>query len=144
MAREMLKDASPEQLERLRELAGRMRRDQNLLGGDGPGDEPSPAVAQRPPSAAEEPGTTPVDARRRPSGPGASERVLAEYYSDRPVDREAAAGPAPTGLFQQAARAAEQAVEQQAVPARHSDLVRRVFRRYASQPAAPASEPSKP
>ena len=81
---------------------------------------------------------TPVDARSAPPEAAAPrERVIAEWYSPHRAHPAAARGSAMQNDLRAAARGAERAVEQQSVPARHADLVRRVFRRYAERAAPP-------
>jgi len=131
-AERLLADASPEDRERLERLA------RDAAGPRGPIVPPT----DRTPLG--DVPTTPVDAR--PSDPAASpkDRVIAEWLSDRapdrggPVTREAVA----EGV-RDAARGAERAIEQQAVPQRYGDLVRRVFRRYVDRaaPAGPVTPP---
>jgi hypothetical protein len=68
-----------------------------------------------------------VDARKPAtvSGPEKPpERTIAEWYSDKPNEHEGTAG-APAEAIRQAAQGAERAIEQQQVPARYQDLVRR-------------------
>lgn len=152
MAERMLRDMSPEEREELRRMAEQMQRqgtpqmppprqvtrpdgqeDPLGLGHGGPGREPQSPMAQQPttPHLGD---VDPVDARppeQRPSTPQQRERVLAEWFGEgiSPSDE----GRIPFEAIRQAAQSAERAVEQQAVPPRYSDLVRRVFRRYAQQ-----------
>src|SRR5690606_36510365 len=79
--------------------------------------------------AAESEGTI-VDSRRRPTGPDARERVLAEYYSDRPIDRDAVTRREDLSeVVQRAERQAERAIEQQTVSPQRRSYIRRVFDR---------------
>lgn len=76
--------------------------------------------------------TTVVDARR-PRDVGEAERALGHLQSaERTGDAGQAAGGSTTP-FAEARRRAERAIEQQGVPARHSELVRRVFRRLSGE-----------
>lgn len=118
MARKMLEESTPEQREELRRLAQELSRP--------PAQPPARTPSQ----------TTPAGVRPTTiSGDRPRERTIAEWYSDRP---DPASGPATfSESVRQAAQGAERAIEQQQVPARHQDLVRRVFKRYADQPAPP-------
>jgi hypothetical protein len=46
--------------------------------------------------------------------------------------------------IQRAAQGAERAIEQQVVPGRYGDFVRRVYRRYGERAAAPGAPPTPP
>lgn len=115
------------------------------------GDQARPATADRttPEGSA---ATQPVDARRPPPTRRPTdeprERVIAEWYSDRPAppvtpaDRRATQPQRPTdNPFTKASEAADRAIEQQTVPARYADMVRRVFQGFSQQAAAPAPSP---
>jgi hypothetical protein len=133
MARKMLEDATPQQRQEIERLAQQIAR--SGKGGGGPGNQRSP-LAQQSPTAPREGPTAPVDARRGPANPGdrPPERIISEWYSDKPVDRSTGtAAPSPAQAMQSAAAGAERAIEQQTVPPRYSDLVRRVFRRYTEE-----------
>lgn len=71
-----------------------------------------------------------------PSGPG---RVAAERPSDRQAPIEVA--PITPGALREAASGVERAIEQQAVPDRRSDLVRRVFERYRARAESGSAKP---
>jgi hypothetical protein len=123
---------TPEQREELQRL---LREWEHPPSGEtgGPGSEPArPRVASR----RNDPGATrtePVDARRAPQDKP-SERVIAEWYSDKPIQRDGSApAPSPAEAMREAAASADRAVEKQEVPARYSDMVRRVFKRYSDQ-----------
>jgi hypothetical protein len=142
LARRMAEQATPEQKEQFQKLMQEMSKVRKPGMGSGPGGQASTAKPQKP-ATLRDAGTQPVDARKQPSAKP-TERVLAEYYSDRPYDRkpgESAAAPM-SEEFKKAADAAERGSEQQAIPARYSDLVKRVFKRYAEQ-TAPPPEPKK-
>jgi hypothetical protein len=102
-----------------------------------------------PPSEPWEGQTDLVDARE-PAGEGAdgqrtdsSEHVIAEWFSNQGIDRSGAASTSPmTEQIQQAREGAEEAIEQQAVPRRHSELIRRIFGRYTQR--AQGQEPLPP
>lgn len=127
MSRQMMEQATPEERDQLRRWAESFQ-------GERPDLPPAPA---RPWTGA----TEPVDARppADPADPQRpdSERVIAEWYSDRTPDPDGRV-PAPAqGELREAARSAEQAIEQQVVPNRYADLVRRVFRRYGERAEPP-------
>ncbi len=106
---------------------------QNGSGSLGPGVPPRSGPAASEPQASDRT----LDARRAPEG-RPRERVIAEWYSNRPpATGEHAARATPAEEVRRAADAADRAIEQQTVPARYSDLVRRVFKRYAEQVATP-------
>lgn len=132
VAKEMTKDLTPEEREQFQQLVNDMAQ------GAGPGSGkrtlPPTGVAG---SGAHNATPVPVDVRRAAEpGDKARERVIAEWYSDRPADRQGQ-GTARADALREAAQSAEHALEQQAVPARYSDLVRGVFRRYSQQPPEP-------
>lgn len=139
-ARRMAEQATPEQQEQLRKFMEGLNK--NKKPGAGAGDQ---RAESRPntPTSPRDTATQPVDARSHKPAPQPNERVLAEYYSDRPYDRkpgEAVAGPI-SEEFKKAADAIERGSEQQPVPPKYSELVKRVFKRYAEQTAPP--EPPK-
>ena len=145
MARRMAEQMTPEQQEQFRKLAQDYTKLQGP--GSGPGDEPMPLTLRRP-AAPRDAATRPVDARKSPDAQSKpSERVIAEWYSDRPIDRKPGeaepAGPISED-FKKAAEAAERGSEQQQIPARYSDLVKRVFKRYAEQTARPPQPMQEP
>lgn len=74
---------------------------------------------------------------REPVGGG---RVAGERPSD-PSAQEATIPPVTPARLQEAAAGAERAIEQQSVPDRRSELVRRVFRRYAERAQTPGTAP---
>lgn len=72
---------------------------------------------------------TVVDSRREVS-PDARERVLAEYFSDRPIDREARTQREELAeVVRSAERQADRAIEQQTVSPQRRSYIRRVFDR---------------
>ncbi len=133
--------------ERLRELAqpGRDERDRardlreharRLLGrergddGAGPWPDDRELTERTPPP--DEPWryeTTPLDARD-PSESSEDGRVVAQWFADGPRTEGGASRRAMQEGIREAARSAEEALEQQAVPPARRDLVRRVFERY--------------
>ncbi|MCH7790957.1 MAG: hypothetical protein IID31_01580, partial [Planctomycetes bacterium] len=79
----------------------------------------------------------------RPSD-DAAERVIARWLSDNPGDPDS---PPARGLAEQIRRSrdsAEQAFEQQRIPVRHQDLVRRVFDRYTKRVRGGGDDPVEP
>jgi len=109
-ADELLRRTTPEQRERLSRLNEELARRRR---------ERMPEV----------PSTFETVEAGRPAE-GASEQVIAEWLGE-PGDETAPGGrQVVTQRLREAAAGAERAVEQQAVPSRHADLVRRVFRRY--------------
>jgi hypothetical protein len=82
-----------------------------------------------------------VDARRGPEpGDNPEDRVVAQWFSDKQGER-GVPGETSHAVMQQelrrAAAGAERAVEGQVIAPRYSDLVRRVFRRYAQRVESP-------
>jgi hypothetical protein len=87
--------------------------------------------------------TEAMDVRKqRENDPAA--RVLSQWdAAPRPDGASGGVGPSLAGGLTQAARGAQNAIEQQQVPAQYSDLVRRVFKKYVDRAAAQQSG-SKP
>lgn len=98
-------------------------------------------VARRAPGERPMPeGGPPVDPTRRERFPG--ERVIAEW-EPTPGQPGGLEGPTLAEGVRRAARGAERAVEQRAVPPEYADLVRRVFRRYVERVGPePARDPA--
>ncbi len=125
-----MENASPEDRKRLNELA------QRLGGSPGRGNQ-GPRLGSTPHSA--EPWGTPggsLDARVPSAAP---ERTIGELEPVGGAPRGAGPGALAQGI-RDAAAGAERAVEQQGVPQRHADLVKRVFGKYTrhvEQPGAP-------
>lgn len=131
-AEDMLRRASPEEREEMRRWAESMPN-------EGGRPEPSAPVEGAP----AEFGSEPVDARRS-ARDRSNESVVAQWFTDQPVDRDGAPGRAVMDeQIRDAAAGAERAIEQQVVPNRYSDLVRRVFRRYGERAAAPPARPQR-
>lgn len=132
-AEKMLRQMSPRDRQQLEELAERW-------GGDptGSGDQ----RVDRPPTREWTGPTEAVDARPRgEAAKGARESVISEWLAPAtPGPDTAARREATAERFREAARGAERAVEQQAVPMQHRDLVRRVFNRYTER-ATKGQEP---
>jgi hypothetical protein len=99
--------------------------------------------ARRTGAAAAPTQTEPVDARGQPRT-DPSEHVIADYFNNKPGPRTGAPGPTLQQGVSDAAKGAERAIEQQAVPSQYSDLVRRVFKRYVErvQPGADRDAPA--
>ncbi|MEO0511888.1 MAG: hypothetical protein AAF108_03220 [Planctomycetota bacterium] len=108
---QLLSEATPEELEEARRLA-------NALAA-----ERSSAWSGR---------TELFDARSEPTGPSESDRVIGRWFGDgdagRGVSREGF-----NETVRDAARGAERAIEENAVPPRHTSLIRRVFESYVSR-----------
>jgi hypothetical protein len=137
MARKMYEEATPEQRKELDKLVQDMQRDS----GEEPGTEPQP-MTRTEPKALRSPNTEPVDARPKPptDRPAPGERVIAEWFSNRAGNSTGTA--AATEDLRRAADSAERAIEQQVVPPRYNDLIKRVFKRYSEQASgAPAASP---
>jgi hypothetical protein len=131
LSEKMLQPDTPQQREEIRRLA------QDIGGARGAGrDERQTPLVGKPRPEQSNPLTTPVDARQ-PAAPGRQphETTVAEWYSNKPVQRDGTST-APPDALRQAAQSAERAVEQQTIPSRYSDLVRGVFRRYSEQESA--------
>lgn len=134
-AEELLRGMNESERRELERLA-RQWGEQGLPGDAGAG-EGGREPGQGPASPEHTGPTEDVDARRDEPAPG-RERVVAEWY--RPGGPGEEPGADPAAAWRQAARAAARAAEQQGVPARHADLIRRVSRRYAERTPPPAAE----
>lgn len=135
LAQQMMKERTPEQREQVRKMAEEL-----MHGGPGQGERRVPNLTGSPKDRSPVQ-TQPVDARRpAPTGAHPHETVIADWYTNRPVDRQERSQ-APAEAIQDAARSAERAVEQQAIPARYSELIKGVFRRYSEQAPSPAQSP---
>jgi hypothetical protein len=161
-AEEMLEKMSPDQRKRMEELAQRLAekmsrdgtRPQDQFDGqpegksDGSpgtgfstsGPRAAPTPANRAPWTGE---TRTVDARVRKPGPNNDERTLAELARDegRRTDAGVSTRPLDDGL-REAAKGAERAIEEQSVPSRHADYVRRVFGKYLERASGTPSSTS--
>lgn len=130
-ARRMLDQASPEQRERLEDLA------QRLIGGEG-SKRGGPITPPTPRRELDQVPTAPVDARG--TAPDAGGPTIAQWLGEGergvPQRERLAEG------VRRAAAGIEQSLEQQAVPARHGDFVRRVFERYVRRAQSPGAEGS--
>lgn len=123
-AQELLDDATPEERERLEEMAERLAQ-QNRLPQQGP-TEPWDAAERT--VDARDPNATPGD--------GDNEQVLAEWYNPEgdPADG-VERGEASAQRLREAAESAERAVEQQRVPPRYRRLVRDMYKRLQDRAA---------
>ncbi len=123
-AQELLDDATPEERERLEEMAERLAQ-QNRLPEQGP-TEPWDAANRT--VDARDPNATPGD--------GDNEQVLAEWYNPEgdPADG-VERGEASAQRLRDAAESAERAVEQQRVPPRYRRLVRDMYKRLQDRAA---------
>lgn len=146
-AERFMKDATPEDMRRLSDLARSLGLD---TAGDGPGRPPtSPRVITDARSET-------MDLRDRTSGPAPtpSDRVISDWFdpSAKPKPRDASnTGASGVEVLRRAASGAERSIEQQVVPPQQGDYVRRVFRRYlqhaqgaAPAQSAPAASPATP
>lgn len=132
-AERLLRQMSPAERQRLEDLARRWGGDPSAPGSDRPDQAPAPEWTG--------PIQT-VDARPRGEpARGVREAVISEWLTPATPDPDAVARrQAVAERFREAARGVERAVEQQAVPLQHRDLVRRVFNRYTER-AAGSREP---
>lgn len=122
-AEQMLSEASPAERARLEEMARRL------------GSQQAEAPQWRGP-------TQVMDLRPRESagGPRPAERTIAQWLSEQSAPPGSGAAPRPLSEpLRRAGESAGRAIEQQSIPPQYSDLVRRVFRRYVEDGAAPAS-----
>lgn len=152
-AQKMLRDASPEERQQIEQLARTLAKEMKDrgerhgemppgLGGtppDGAGDGreagngPGAGRGPRPVRESPEARPVPVDARK---GVESGDRVISEVFG--PGSRGVGEGAGAGGVLREAARGAENAIEQQGVPREYADLVRRVFRKYLERTDAPA------
>lgn len=132
-AERLLRQMSPAERQRLEDLARRWGGDPSAAGSDRP--DQAPALEWTGPIQA-------VDARPRGEpARGVREAVISEWLTPATPDPDAIVRRQDVvERFREAARGAERAVEQQAVPLQHRDLVRRVFNRYTER-AAGSREP---
>ncbi len=128
-AQDLYDKATPEERESLRRWAEAAGKEQ---GRPGAGAGPRAEFRQEP-----------VDARRSPDERAKdAERVVAQWFSDQPAERDGRTGRSPMEeALQEATQGAERAIEQQVVPDRYSELVRRVFRRYGQRTESPGGSP---
>jgi len=158
-ARKLLDQATPQQREELRKLAEQWAKQPHGSSGHqpAPGDSPEAGRGRASPNQG-----TPTDKPFREERMDLSkanrpdqQRVLADLAPQppKPGEKEPARATPSSGStpeaakveVQRAADAGERAVEGQAIPARHSDLVRRVFRRMTERAQAkPPETPGSP
>lgn len=121
-AEQMLENASPEERARLQDLAKRLASSENRnpQSAPQPWRGPTQTFDARP-----DPASAPLDATRP------AERTIAEWLSEPRPGGTAPAGEIPQEPIRRATESARQAIEQQSIPPQHSDLVQRVFKRYA-------------
>ncbi len=116
-AQELLDDLSPEQREELDQLARELA------------ERRGPAATPPAPQDLAARQTESVDARPSELPPEARERVIAEWYGDEDAPRDAKSrSQIISENLRGAAEGAQQAVEQQRIPPRYRDLIRRVYR----------------
>lgn len=120
-----------DQADQLRDQARRMLGEPEASGdGRGPGDQDP--IAERPaPSALDGAPASPVDARPDAATEGVREQVVGDWYSDEILERDPAARSVAGERVREAVRGAERAIEQQRVPRRRRDFLKRVYERYA-------------
>lgn len=134
-AEQLLENASPEERARLQDLAKRLAESNRAATGATPAPWRGPTQTF---DARPDPNATPIDDRRP------AERTIAEWLSEPKPGGTAPAGPIPQEPIRRASESANQAIEQQTIPPQYSDLVRRVFKRYAQSAQGGGSpEPKK-
>lgn len=150
MADKAMKEMTPEQREQMQKLAQEFAKS----GGAHPpssegghaGSEPGAGPGEHAAGVPRQPWrgeSLPVDARRpAAAGQKPQERTLAEWSGPGQKEPGAPESGGVSQAMREAAQGAERAVEQQQVPARYSDLVRRVFKRYAQ--GAARGQPENP
>jgi len=134
-------------------LAARGARSNNP-GPEGAGSDQSDSPGRAPGAPAQR--THVVDARSKgddAGGPAARDRVMAQWLTNRPAAGESAPGDAAEarGILREAARAAQQAVDDRTLPRRYDRLLKRYFQHapeelgLAPRPAPPPAEaPASP
>ena len=137
---DMLRDLADQQdtAEQVERLADRLEHQSDRLAG-----LPSPPSTQKQaplPPTLDSPWdgqTEVVDARREPTDQNIQEQVISEWYNPdaRPGDSigEVGAGGDASKIVDLARRQAQRALEQQAVPKRRAELVKRIFDRLAER-----------
>lgn len=126
-AREMLDRMSPEQREQMERWARELQRER-----------PTPPPSR--PSPSEDFDSRPVDMRPEESAP---DRVIAQWFNPDadPSQPGEISRRAVDDRLQDAAKGAEQAVEEQSVHRRYSDIIKRYFENARKAKPAPQSEP---
>lgn len=151
-AQRALDAMSPQEREELQRLAQQLQRDAPGGSGSLPG---APGAAARPgdnPIApqsdvdrlSQQAAASDQTVRVRGRDDGTSKRTLAEWLAKPRAPSDSSAPADLSAALRDAARGGENAVEQQAVPSRHADYLKRVFKRYrerAEPKSAPKSDP---
>lgn len=140
----------PSEAQRQREVADRLQQAADRLAGRGGRPTPDEPRVPGGPGSADAPFTTRDPSISRSeiedvAGPRATPtdqggRVAGERFTDRPA-APVEVPPVSGERVREAAAGAERAIEQQVVPGRRSDLVRRVFKRYMERTDAPPIVP---
>lgn len=125
-------------------MNSRAARGDDASGAQGSGPEAGTTgngrAAPTTPTARLEPTSEPLPLTQRPADRQGRERVVSEWFSNRPASSgTTTSGPAIAHEFKRAAAGAERAIEQQAVPLPYRDYVRRVFQRLTDRANVPAS-----
>ncbi|PHQ79784.1 MAG: hypothetical protein COB69_07270 [Phycisphaera sp.] len=124
--------------------AERFREQADRLTGSGLGD-PLDELAQLPPNSPWDGPTEFVDARHEDAAESAqNERTIAEWFNpgNAQTGDDSIGEVGPQQAVRQAEERAQRAIEQQTVPRRHADVIKRVFDRLAKQ--AQAAQPAPP
>jgi hypothetical protein len=145
-AQEMLEQMSPEERKEMLDRWAQAQRDRQDRARRADG---SPTDSQLPSEAATDPFTNPTNPpadRVDMSRPGkeATDRVIARWLGEGEGDPDPAAKRAFSSAVRRSRDSAEQAFEQQRIPRRHQDLIRRVFDRFAARAQEQASPQSPP
>jgi len=130
-AEEMLENATPEERRQMLEQLEKMRRERGMgKDGDSPFGAPPPNQAQDP---RQSPAQEDIDLRDPDSNPP-PDRVIGDWFSDQPqLPEDRTARRALADTVRESQQSAERAFEQQRLPRRRQDLIRRIFDRYAEQ-----------
>lgn len=129
-AEQLMESASPEDRARMNELAKQLARSDSL-----------PAKDAYP----EWRGPTQVFDTRATEQPSQSpdsppDRTIAEWLSEPKPGGKGASGGLPAEPLRKATEGAQQAIEQQAIPPKYTDLVKRVFKRYSDSTSGGTSK----
>lgn len=109
-------------------------------GADRPGSVDGRNPTRRPTSTTQR-RTETVDAR---DPNAAAERTIAQWFDPDKSSGGTQSGPPVADHIRDAVRSADRSIEQQRVPSRHEDLVRRVFDRYLRRAQGAQGEQSGP
>eukprot|EP00913_Durusdinium_trenchii_P006095 g5707.t1 len=126
---ERQRERADELRQRARRLMGEPESEQEPGGGGPLPGEQELARSPEAPTPIEGGPTTPVDARNTPEGERPSEQVIGDWYSDEALSRDPAARREAAQRVRDAKEGAERAIEQQRVPRRRRDFLRRVYER---------------